>query len=160
LRTFSEKVQIDWPLCETFVRLTKGNCFRINFISDFVKISGFLSRIVQKFGPLLRLPIVFNVNQLQEKRTAFADTGTPRKEVSINHRFSDGRHASRLGINHRDLRSILCLRIESRKTVMELFEHRMVERLSASVPGFAMDGAINCKSTGPKPLNLTSAHSN
>jgi hypothetical protein len=81
-----------------------------------VKIRGFVSRIVQKFGPLPRLPIVFNVNQRQEKRTAFADTGTPRKEVSINHGFSDGRHASRPVINRHDLREIHCVRMRSRKT--------------------------------------------
>jgi hypothetical protein len=39
-------------------------------------------RIVQKFGPLLRLLIIFNVNQLQEKRTACADAGTRARKPS------------------------------------------------------------------------------
>jgi hypothetical protein len=43
--------------------------------------------IRQEFGSLLRLPAIFNVNELQEKRLARANTGALRTEISIGHGF-------------------------------------------------------------------------
>jgi hypothetical protein len=73
------KVQIDWPLCDTFVRPRKGNSFCTNFISDFVKMIQLVSRIAQEFGSLLRLPVIFNVNQLQGKKTV-SEIPAPREK--------------------------------------------------------------------------------